>query len=90
MKHSIVFLFTLLSTHLLFANDGAYYASGNHLIPITETDISVKKEILTLKKVRNQYIENCQSEFIEDDGEKYSSQGLSPFDELRMTNLLSD
>ncbi len=39
------------------ANDGSYYASGNHLIPVFETDISVKKEILTLKKIRNRFIE---------------------------------
>lgn len=38
---------TLLCFFLIFgikisANDGAYYAGGNHLIPIFETDISVK------------------------------------------------
>ncbi|MFV0539874.1 MAG: YARHG domain-containing protein [Aestuariibaculum sp.] len=31
--------------------------SGNHLVPTIETDISVKKEILTLKKINNQFIE---------------------------------
>lgn len=35
----------------LFANDGAYLMSGNQLIPINETSIEIKKEILTLKKV---------------------------------------
>lgn len=34
-----------------FANDGAYYASGNHLIPMMETDIRVQKEILTMQRV---------------------------------------
>jgi len=34
-----------------------FFAKGNQLIPISETDISVKKEILTLKKVDNKYIE---------------------------------
>ena len=33
------------------ANDGVFYASGNQLIPVTETDISVKKEVLTLNRV---------------------------------------
>ena len=33
------------------ANDGVFYASGNQLIPITETDISVKKEVLTINRV---------------------------------------
>lgn len=30
------------------ANDGVYYTSGNQLVPLTETRISVKKEILTI------------------------------------------
>lgn len=33
------------------ANDGGYYGSGNQLIPIIESDISVKKEILSI--IRN-------------------------------------
>lgn len=40
-----------------YANDGAYYASGNQLIPIMETDISVQKEILHIRKVNNERIE---------------------------------
>jgi hypothetical protein len=32
------------------SNDGAYLGSGNHLIPITESDISIKKEILSIKR----------------------------------------
>lgn len=39
------------------ANDGAYYGRGNHLIPVTETDVSVQKEILTIRKVRDNSIE---------------------------------
>lgn len=42
-------LFLILPVYV-FANDGAYYASGNQLIPITETDICVTKEILTITK----------------------------------------
>lgn len=49
-------LFIFLSC-LIYANDGAFFASGNQLIPINETDIKIKKEILTLKKVNNNYIE---------------------------------
>lgn len=30
------------------ANDGVYYVSGNHLVPMQETDISVRKEVLTI------------------------------------------
>lgn len=30
------------------ANDGVYYVSGSHLIPLQETDISIQKEVLTI------------------------------------------
>jgi hypothetical protein len=33
-----------------YTNDGAFYMAGNQLVPINETDISVKKEILYIKK----------------------------------------
>ena len=33
------------------ANDGAFYMSGNQLVPINETRISVQKEILTIKAI---------------------------------------
>jgi hypothetical protein len=38
------------------ANDGVFYARGNQLIPMFETNISVKKEILTITKISFQYI----------------------------------
>ena len=41
-------LFTLLITAR--ANDGAFYSSGNQLIPIVETDISVQKEVLKINR----------------------------------------
>jgi hypothetical protein len=41
----------LLSSITSFANDGAFYAAGNHLIPMYETEISVRKEILTIKRI---------------------------------------
>jgi len=41
----------------LSANDGAYYVSGNQLIPIVETDISVKKEILKIIRKNNKQVE---------------------------------
>lgn len=56
-KNFLIFLILILSGNLASANDGAFFAKGNQLIPISETDISVKKEILTLKKVKNNYIE---------------------------------
>ncbi|NDV77927.1 YARHG domain-containing protein [Dysgonomonas sp. 511] len=48
-----LFLFFILS---LSANDGSYYISGNHLIPIQESDISVRKEILTIKRIGNRQV----------------------------------
>lgn len=38
------------------ANDSSYYASGNQLIPLQETDISVKKEILTIKRINDEKV----------------------------------
>src|SRR5664279_6485438 len=33
------------------ANDGAFRVSGNQLIPMYETDISVKKEVLSIRRI---------------------------------------
>ena len=30
------------------ANDGVYFLSGNQLVPLKETDISIAKEVLTI------------------------------------------
>ena len=48
-------LITLMMSGLsqAFGNDGAYTTSGNQLIPIVETDISVVKEVLSI--VRDEY-----------------------------------
>jgi hypothetical protein len=50
MKKALFGFFIILSFSL-FANDGSYYTSGNQLIPINETDISVKKEILQIIRI---------------------------------------
>ncbi|MBB4036294.1 hypothetical protein GGR21_002196 [Dysgonomonas hofstadii] len=39
------------------ANDGSYYVSGNQLIPIIETDISVRKEILKITRKTKRQVE---------------------------------
>ena len=49
-KLAILFFFLLLFAGAK-ANDGVFYASGNQLIPVTETDISVRKEVLTINRV---------------------------------------
>ena len=49
MKTYFVSILLLLSgLQALQANDGVYYANGNQLVPIRETDISVQKEVLTI------------------------------------------
>ena len=39
------------------SNDGAYFLSGNQLIPIQETDISIKKEILIVKRINTDNVQ---------------------------------
>ena len=70
MKKIIILLFCCLSALFAFANDGVFYASGNQLIPITETDISVKKEVLTINRVGNHLEVTVYYEFFNPKGEK--------------------
>ncbi|MBN1500772.1 MAG: YARHG domain-containing protein [Spirochaetes bacterium] len=44
----IVIIILLLAGTAVSANDGAFFASGNQLIPVAETNISIKSEILTI------------------------------------------
>ena len=46
-----VLFFSILFTLNIFANDGAYTLSGNQLIPIKESKISIKKEVLTIRRL---------------------------------------
>ncbi len=49
MKRIIIAcLFAIMGFSASWANDGVYYGSGNFLVPIRETDISVAKEVLTI------------------------------------------
>ena len=48
MKHLSSIVVLLLASMCAFANDGVYYTSGNFLVPMRESTISVKKEILTI------------------------------------------
>lgn len=78
-KYIIVYLF-FLTSHNSFANDGAFFAKGNQLIPIIETDISVKKEILSIKKIRNQFIEvTVYYEFFNPKDDKKITVGFEAF-----------
>ena len=79
MKYFIRYCFFLVSLPV-FSNDGAYYASGNQLIPIHETDISVKKEILYIKKTSHRTVEvSVYYEFYNPKDEKEISVGFEAF-----------
>jgi hypothetical protein len=63
-----------LSTGTLFtyANDGAYRVNGNQLIPMYETDISVKKEILSIRRLNDKQAEvDVYYEFLNPKEAKY-------------------
>ena len=70
MKKIAILLFCCLSAFFATANDGVFYASGNQLIPITETDISVKKEVLTINRVGDHIEVTVYYEFFNPVGEK--------------------
>lgn len=79
IKFKILLILCLFASTIR-ANDGAYYVSGNQLIPISDTDISVQKEILTLKKVSNQFIEvTVYYEFFNQGEEKEIIVGFEAF-----------
>lgn len=47
MKTQIIAILVLFfNSAAFYANDGSFYASGNNLIPLQETEISLKKELL--------------------------------------------
>ena len=50
MRKVLLLVFCCFTALFAHANDGVFYAEGNHLIPITETDIRVQKEVLTLNR----------------------------------------
>lgn len=70
MRRLFVILFFCLTAFFATANDGVFYASGNQLIPITETDISVKKEVLTINRVGDHIEVTVYYEFFNPVGEK--------------------
>ncbi|MFT5823960.1 MAG: hypothetical protein ACI8ZM_005226 [Crocinitomix sp.] len=52
----ILVLFLCLHVTQLLANDGAFYTNENQLIPIVESTISVKKEVLSIQRIENGYV----------------------------------
>ena len=85
MRKLIIVIFSCLSAFFATANDGVFYASGNQLIPITETDISVKKEVLTLNRVGDHLEVTVYYEFFNPVGEKELLVGFeaqSPYNSM--------
>lgn len=68
MKRIIFVILTLVMVLAIRGNDGVLFVSGNQLVPILETDISITKEVLTISlcddgyaKVDVQYVLNNHS-----------------------------
>lgn len=86
MKRIIIAVFCCLSALFVTANDGVFYAAGNQLIPITETDISVKKEVLTINRVGDHLEVNVYYEFFNPVGEKellVGFEAMSPYNDMK-------
>lgn len=54
-RYCVLWILSLMISVNVFANDGTYFTSGNQLIPLQETSISVKKEVLTISLRDNGY-----------------------------------
>ena len=70
MRKVLSFIVCLISVAIAYSNDGVYYVEGNHLIPISETDIRAQKEILTIDRVGDKVAVTVYYEFFNPAGEK--------------------
>lgn len=71
MKNKLILLLSVLINLTLSANDGVFYASGNSLIPLQETSVSLKKELLVFKlKNFDQLLVEVNFEFYNPEKEK--------------------
>jgi hypothetical protein len=85
IKKATILLIFCLSAVYSYSNDGVFYAEGNQLIPITETDISVKKEVLTINRVGDHLEVTVYYEFFNPVGEKELLVGFeakSPYNSM--------
>lgn len=55
MKKIAALMFSALAAVPMKANDGVYYTSGNQLVPLYETNISIQKEVLTISLLDDTY-----------------------------------
>lgn len=74
-KFAVLFLLLILTVSC-FANDGSFYATGNTLIPLKETTIQMKKEILSLERRGNWMQVDIYFEFFNPGPEKELTVGF--------------
>ena len=70
MRKALLLITCCISALMAWANDGVFYAEGNQLIPISETDIRVQKEILTINRNGDKIEVNVYYEFFNPGAEK--------------------
>ena len=71
MQKQLLLLLLLCTCLFSRANDGVFYANGNVLVPVAETDISVAKEILTITVGEDDYaLVDVYYEFMNGDSAK--------------------
>ncbi|MGB3007537.1 MAG: hypothetical protein WBC06_13560, partial [Chitinophagaceae bacterium] len=75
MKKTIL-LFVILFVQEINANDGVFYALGNTLIPLKETSIRLKKEILNLERKGSWMQVDIYFEFFNPGAEKELTVGF--------------
>lgn len=62
MKILLAFVLLLIGAEV-FANDGMFYSNGGNLVPVNETSIEMRKEVLYLKRVPGGMEVNVYFEF---------------------------
>ncbi|MEQ1676486.1 MAG: YARHG domain-containing protein [Chitinophagaceae bacterium] len=74
--HKLILLLLLFAAQQMKANDGVFYATGNTLIPLKETTIRLKKEILNLERKGNWMQVDIYFEFFNPGPEKELTVGF--------------
>lgn len=96
LKRALLCMGTMIVWSLTaMANDGSFLVAGNQIVPIDETDISIKKEVLTLTFVPNneelEYVMvDVYYEFYNPHGKRTLTMGFEaqmPVDEGRTPEL---